>query len=177
VKRVWLGVVLSLTGAVLVVLLLAMVSHAMTGRRFYVNGGVSLPKGLYACTPVALDVPLFAGTLLQLAPTADARAIVERLAPTELRTAFWMKRLVAQAGQRVCLQDDDVLVDGVVIAARPLLKDYALPLVNGCWTLSPADVFVLGTHAQSWDARYTGPWARAAVHGTCEALWTWEGKP
>jgi type IV secretory pathway protease TraF len=175
-RRTLLGLTLSLTGAVGLVLVLAMVSHALTGRRFYYNGGVSLAPGWYACTPVAPDAALAPGALVQIVPTVEERAVVQALAPTELRTEFWMKRLVAQAGQTVCFEGDDVRLAGVVIAQRPLLRDYPLAHVEGCMVLGGDDVLVLGDHARSYDARYGGPWSRTAVRGTCEPLWTWETK-
>jgi type IV secretory pathway protease TraF len=149
----------------------------LSGRELYYNIGVSLRPGWYVCQPLLVSQSLRRGDLLQLRPSVEARQVMEHLAPHEPRTPLWMKQLAAVEGETVCLRGDTVTMQDMVIGHRPLLQRYPLAPVEGCWTLGPDDVFVLGTHPQSYDSRYTGPWARRAVQGTCRSLWTWEAQP
>jgi type IV secretory pathway protease TraF len=85
-----------------------------------------------------------------------------------------MKQLAARAHDTVCLWGDDVLINGAVVAHRVLLTTYSLPSLDGCVTLGEDEVFLLGSHAKSFDSRYTGAWDVHAIEGTCTPVWTWE---
>jgi type IV secretory pathway protease TraF len=130
---------------------------------------------LYWCQEREFHNHLRIGDFVQLVPSATQRQRVRTLAPHLPETETWMKQLVGQEGHSVCLAGDDVSVQGVVIAHRPLLARYPMLGIEGCWTLKSDEIFVLGTHAHSYDSRYGGPWTRAAVRGVCQAVWTWEG--
>lgn len=146
----------------------------LTGRKLYANVSVSLPPGLYVCQPFAAQTRVWRGEIVQLLPPPRAQTTYATLAPHEPRTAYWLKKVVANEGYAVCLHGDTVTLQGEVIAHRPLLTSMALAPVEGCWLLGPDDIFVLGEHPRSFDNRYTGPWTRDTIQGTCEPVWTWE---
>jgi type IV secretory pathway protease TraF len=170
------GVLGTLLLSLVAVLGITAVVHTVTGRRFYTNIGVSLVPGWYACTPFDPAKPIPRGTLVQLDPSPDIRHAAQRLGAEHVETPFWMKALMAQEGDAVCLQGDTVTLQGAGIAHRPLLQHYPFLALEGCWTLGRDDIFVLGTHPKSYDSRYTGPWYRSMIHGTCEAIWTREAQ-
>src|SRR5262249_55981315 len=86
----------------------------------------------------------------------------------------WMKTIVALEGDTVCLEGDDVTINGVVQAHRPLLRDYALVPVEGCVPLAPDTYFVLNEHPRSFDGRYVGVFPRTIIRTTCTALYRWK---
>jgi type IV secretory pathway protease TraF len=145
------------------------------GVRVWYNVGPSVAPGWYLCggrVPADPPVPL----LVEVHPPQGVDVLYQRLAGAPLRTEVWLKYLVTRPGQWVCAQGDALTIDGQVVATRPLAERYPLP-VEGCWLLGKDDVMVLGTHPDSFDSRYTGPWKRASLTGTCRALWTWEVGP
>jgi type IV secretory pathway protease TraF len=144
------------------------------GRRLYYNVSVSLPPGWYMCHPVATGTVLHRGDLVQFTPPQWVRDALHRIAPQQATTPLWMKQLAAMDHDTVCLWGDDVVINGAVVAHRVLLTTYPLPSLNGCVTLEKNDVFLLGSHAKSFDSRYTGAWDVQAIEGTCTPLWTWK---
>jgi len=85
-----------------------------------------------------------------------------------------MKTVRGVPGQTVCLDDDTVTIDGVLVGHRPLLVDYSLPDRTGCTTLQPREYFLMGTHPRSFDSRYVGALDRGVMTRWCAPLWTWE---
>lgn len=146
-----------------------------TGADLYLNVGVSLAPGWYLCLPVPEEGLLPLGAIVEVVPPAFAVEAVAAYFSGDV-LGHWLKQVALGPTETVCLAGEEVRVGEEVIAQRPLLQRYALPAVEGCWTLGDDEVFVLGTHPRSWDSRYVGPLPRAAVKGLCEALWTWEGK-
>ena len=145
-----------------------------TGAHLVRNVGHSVPPGLYLCHPVPAEGLLPLGALVEVDPPSAVRASVAPYLAPEAQQWFWLKHVATDQGDTVCLAGDRVTVAGELVARRPLYQRYPLPAVDGCWTLGEDEVFVVGTHPQSFDARYTGPWPRAAVHGICQALWIGE---
>lgn len=150
------------------------VEHWWTGAHLYRNIGVSLAPGWYRCLPVPAEGLLPLGALVEIAPPAFAMEGVAAALSPEVAQLPWLKYVAVVAGATVCVHGPAVVVDEVVIAERPLLPRSPLAVIDACWTLAEDDVFVLGSHARSWDSRYVGPLPRAAVKGLCQALWTWE---
>jgi conjugative transfer signal peptidase TraF len=141
-----------------------------------VNATPSAPLGLYWYTPVRHDVPLRRGELALITPPAWVRQELHRVAPQLNASLPWMKTIVAVAGDTVCLEDDRVTINGQERGQRPLLHDYALPHLNGCTVLAEERYFVMNDHPRSFDSRYVGAFARTAIHGTVQALYTWEAQ-
>lgn len=148
------------------------------GGRLYSNAGsISLPGGYYACHPLPGGAVLEPGTLVLFEAPPALRAQVRQYLGPHAVDVPWMKHVRGRSGQTVCLEDETVTVDGLVVATRPLLRDYALPAVQGCWVLASTEVFVLGTHPRSYDSRYFGSLRRDAIQATCTTLWLWETTP
>ena len=145
-----------------------------TGAYLVRNVGHSVRPGLYLCHPVPAEGLLPLGALVEVDPPSSVRAFVASYMATEAQQLFWLKHVAVEPGDTVCLAGERVYVAGELFARRPLYQRYPLPAVDGCWTLSAQEVFVVGTDPQSFDARYTGPWPRSAVMGICQALWLWE---
>lgn len=165
----YLGLSLYLVGAFVgMSLLLGAAILVYTGGQLYWNVGTSLPSGLYGCWP--LDRTLEPGQLVLLRPSVVQQALVVQVLGAKV-PALWLKHVVGRIGQTVCLDDNTVLVEDTVVATRPLLAEYALGRIEGCWTVGADTIFVLGTHARSWDSRYFGPIARAQIQGICQGLW------
>lgn len=145
-----------------------------TGAHLYRNSGHSVPPGFYLCHPVPEEGLLPLGALVEVDPPFAVRAAVAPYLAPEAQHLFWLKHIAGEPGTTVCLAGNTVAVAGDIVARRPLYQRYPLPAVEGCWTLSQQEVFVMGDHPQSFDTRYTGPWPRSAVRGICQALWIWE---
>jgi conjugative transfer signal peptidase TraF len=141
--------------------------------RVIYNGSDSAPRGFYR---VALAVDLKRGDYVvamlprEVARFAAARGYLPESVPV-------LKRIEAVAGQRVCVQDATVSVDGRPVA-RTLDRDgNARPLVawKHCRILQSGELFLLNpAHAASFDSRYFGPLDVSFVRGRAVALWTSE---
>jgi conjugative transfer signal peptidase TraF len=140
------------------------------------NTTPSAPTGWYWYTPVRRDVPLRRGQHVLIAPPAWVRQELRRVAPRLNADRPWMKTIVAVAGDTVCLEDDRVTINGQERGQRPLLRDYALPHLTGCTVLAAERYFVMNDHPRSFDSRYVGAFARTAIRGTVQALYTWEAR-
>ena len=68
----------------------------------------------------------------------------------------------------VCRFGRYVFIDGKLVARAKYLdtKHRMLPVWKGCRTLKSDEIFVLGTHRDSFDSRYFGPVDRDQVLGT-----------
>jgi conjugative transfer signal peptidase TraF len=140
------------------------------------NATPSAPIGFYWYIPVREDVPLRRGQHVLIAPPAWVHQELRRLAPQLDTDRPWMKTIVAVAGDTVCLESDTVTINGAWRGARPLLHDYPLAPLRGCTTLPEEQYFVMNDHPRSFDSRYVGAFPRAALHGTVQALYTWEAR-
>jgi conjugative transfer signal peptidase TraF len=138
------------------------------------NTTPSAPMGLYWYVPLVQDVPLRRGQLVLMTPPAWVRQELRRVAPHLDEARPWMKTIVAIAGDTVCLEGDQVTINGEERGHRPLLHDYPLHPMSGCVTLPAETYFVMNAHPRSFDSRYVGPVVRALIHGTCTPLLTWE---
>ncbi len=138
------------------------------------NTTPSAPIGFYWCTPLRDTTTLHRGDLVVLTPPPWVRDEVRAVAPGLDVTRPWMKAIVAMEGDTVCLEGDDVTINGVVQAHRPLLRDYALMPLEGCVPLAPETYFVLNEHPRSFDGRYVGVFPRTIIRRTCTALYTWK---
>ena len=137
------------------------------------NSTTSLPTGVYLCHKTTSQTSIARGALVAFAPTQAIQSELARVAP-QLQVSLLMKQVAVVAPATVCLEGQDVRVDGLVIAQRPLLDSYRLTGQEGCHTLAAGELFVLGpNNPRSYDSRYFGPLAREAVTATCTAVWTW----
>jgi type IV secretory pathway protease TraF len=107
-------------------------------------------------------------------PSAAARLAAERgYLPI---TVPVVKRIAAEAGERVCERSRVLSIDGRPVA-RALVEDSdgrPLPAWSGCDPLARGEYLLLGDGApDSYDSRYFGPVEASAILGRAIALWTW----
>jgi conjugative transfer signal peptidase TraF len=88
-----------------------------------------------------------------------------------------IKHVAAVSGQRVCVRDGMVIIDGRTVG-KVLTRDLiGRPLVAAriCRPLRAGEVFLLNADApRSLDGRYFGPLTLASIAGRLQPLWTWE---
>jgi conjugative transfer signal peptidase TraF len=79
-----------------------------------------------------------------------------------------LKPVRAIKGSFVCRFARYVFIDGKLIASAKYLdtNHRMLPVWKGCRALKSDEIFVLGTHRDSFDSRYFGPISRTQVLGT-----------
>jgi conjugative transfer signal peptidase TraF len=140
--------------------------------RLIYNGSASAPLGFYRLVP---DASITRGDLvLAHLPAPAARLAAERgYLP---RSVPVVKRVAAMAGDNVCAESGNVIINGR-IAARVLPADGAgrpLPPWQGCRTLDSDEFFLLMADIPaSFDGRYFGPVSASAIIGRLVPLWTW----
>jgi conjugative transfer signal peptidase TraF len=133
------------------------------------NASSSMPPGLYRASLAKPDI----GDIVLIEPPAGfVRLALERgyfKSPVP-----FVKEIAAAAGDTVCRHGRTISLGGVAIAQTmdADAKERPLPVWEGCHVLGKDDVFVLGSHAGSFDSRYFGPIARRAVLTRLVPLWT-----
>jgi conjugative transfer signal peptidase TraF len=133
------------------------------------NVSSSMPTGLYRAS---LAKPDIGGLVLIEPPSGFMRLALERgylAAPIP-----FVKEIAAAAGDIVCRQGRVISLGGIafVQAMDADAEGRPLPAWEGCRVLNKNEVFVLGTHAGSFDSRYFGPVPRAAIITPLVPLWT-----
>jgi conjugative transfer signal peptidase TraF len=132
------------------------------------NASPSVPIGLYWLTSRPSQTAALAVIRLSepLRILAETRGYLRK-------GALLIKPVVSDAGDTVCRQGALVTINGR-IAARARTLDAArrpLPAWSGCVRLRASDIFVLSADPDSFDSRYTGPFARADVVGFALPIW------
>jgi conjugative transfer signal peptidase TraF len=155
--------------AVVSLLALAWAALATSPPRLVYNASDSVPAGWYRIAPVG---PVAAGdlVLVRLPPDATALAAQRGYLPSSVPL---LKTVAAVTPQQVCVRGDRVLIDGWLVA-RQLRRDRqarALPAWRACRHLVGDELFLLGTHPESFDSRYFGPAPSGAVIGRAQPLW------
>jgi conjugative transfer signal peptidase TraF len=146
-----------------------------------VNLTASLPLGFYWRT----FAPLERGSYVMFCPPVGNAAISlarERHyignGNCEGRYEMLLKRIAALPGDQIDVDEDGVRVNGSLIAnSSPRAVDRlgrALPVVRLHTTLAGDNLLLMSDYTpSSFDARYFGPIARAAVRAQVKPLWTW----
>lgn len=142
---------------VLVALGLALLAASIFGPMPLVlawNTSASVPTGLY----LIVSRPRRIGDYVLVHLSAAMQVLAERRSYIGPNTPL-LKRVVAKAGDRVCRRGPDVLIPGQkrVIALGSDRGGRLLPVWHGCHRLQHGQVFILGTHQESFDSRYFGP--------------------
>ena len=139
--------------------------------RLVYNPTESAPPGWYVVHPVAqLEVGDYVIAQLphDIAVFAAKRDYLPRHVPV-------LKRIAATAGQRVCVRDGTVFIDGAAVATT-LARDgkrRSLTAWPHCRTLETGELFLLNASApSSFDSRYFGPLDVSFVRGEATLLWT-----
>lgn len=136
------------------------------------NPSDSVPRGWYRIGPAG---SLHADSIVLARLPAEAAALAAQRGylPTGIPL---LKRVGAVASQRVCVDGTAVRIDGVQIAVARSTDGLGrpLPIWQQCRLLSDGELFLLSaTNPASFDSRYFGPIAAAAVIGSAQPLWTW----
>lgn len=126
------------------------------------NRSPSVPIGLY----LVVARPVHVGDYVVTRLSGSMQALAERRSYIGPNTPL-LKRVAASEGDRVCRRGQAVLVSGqqVAIALGTDRAGKPLPLWQGCHQLQNGQVFVLGTHPESFDSRYFGPIDREQIAG------------
>ncbi|HML29823.1 MAG TPA: S26 family signal peptidase [Hyphomicrobium sp.] len=133
------------------------------------NASPSVPIGLYLIVPRPLRVGDF--VVVHLADTmqhfAEQRQYIGPDTPL-------LKRVAAMHGSLVCQHNRIVVINRrhIVIALASDRRRRPLPAWRGCYRLKKGQVFVLGSHMESFDSRYFGPLAGEQIVGPAIALLT-----
>ena len=84
----------------------------------------------------------------------------------------FIKRIAANAGDRVCADGDAICINDRTVAHRAVRDSQGrmLPRWNGCRTLSGDEIFLMGETPDSFDSRYFGPVSVADIEGVWRKL-------
>lgn len=140
-----------------------------------VNGSASEPPGLY----VASRRPAAVGERIAFRIPEPGRAYAARYLPARLRSSI-LKTVIAGAGDRVCADENRLVVNGHALApiSRQDRRGVALPRWHDCRVLRGGEFFVYsGRIANSFDSRYYGPVPATDVIGVYRPLSAFEGAP
>ena len=149
---------------------LALIAAATLGHKRPIlvwNTSASVPIGLY----ITLSRPAHIGDYVLIRLSGAMQALAERrryIAKTPL-----LKRVAAMEGDRVCRRGRMVRIAGwrSVIVLGFDREGRQLPVWQGCHRLQSGQVFVVGTHSESFDSRYFGPLHVKHVIGTAIPVW------
>jgi len=126
---------------------------APASARLVWNTSARAPAGLYVIDHREWRVGerVAIGMSEELATTLDQDGILQR-------GRLLIKRAAAGEGDRVCREGLAISINGewVVSAKSTTSAGKPLPTWQGCRTLSPDDVFLLGDTPNSYDGRYFG---------------------
>ncbi|WP_430293130.1 S26 family signal peptidase [Pseudomonas sp. B1-22] len=146
-----------------------MVLGASSPRVVY-NASDSVPTGWYHITSAG---SLAAGDLVLVQLPAHTATLAAQRGYLPAHVPL-LKTVAAISPQHVCVQGDQVLVDGLIVARR-LHRDRhgrALPAWQACRHLVGEELFLLSTsNPESFDSRYFGPVGTNAVIGRAQPLW------
>jgi conjugative transfer signal peptidase TraF len=157
------------------VVITVIASFILFGHRLIVNRTHSLPVGLYYWS----DIPIKKGSIVLFKP--DQTSGPEQLGIErgyEARGLPLLKRVVALAGDEVCVSSSGVSINGQLLPnSAPLLHDQAVrPLAMAQldhFTLGTDQAFLMGVTQTSWDSRYFGPVSVSRCSGSFVPVLTW----
>src|SRR5712691_8893897 len=145
-----------------------------SGPPLLLNLTPSVPRGLYLVTPCPT---VTRGMLVVVPPPAAVAALLVARGYLGARTPL-LKPVAAVAGDRVCVDEESVVIQGVwraPVATRDR-RGRPLPRWRGCVTLGADEVFLLSTwHAHSFDSRYFGPVGVRQLLGVAAPVVLWDG--
>ncbi|GKS77408.1 S26 family signal peptidase [Acidovorax sp. SUPP950] len=144
-------------------------------KRIVYNPSASVARGWYRIDPIEkLDLLRVGSIVLARLPDAVAAMAAQRgYLPAGVPI---LKRIGAAASQSVCVRDQVVRIDGVVVATARLHDGAHRTLTPWaqCRDLDENELFLLSdTNPASFDSRYFGPIDASAVLGIATPVWTW----
>jgi conjugative transfer signal peptidase TraF len=133
------------------------------------NASASVPVGLYLIVPK----PLRIGDFVLVRPPEAMQVLATKRKYIGPDTPL-LKRVAAMNGELVCRHQNIVSIDRrfIVIALTLDRRERVLPVWSGCYHLRKGQVFVLGTHLESFDSRYFGPLCADQIVGPAIPLLT-----
>ena len=134
------------------------------------NASYSVPIGWYRIAPTS---SASAGDLLLVRLPAEAMTLAAQRGYLPANVPL-LKTVAAVAPQKVCVQGNQVRIDGELVARRLRWdrRGRALPAWRGCRRLVGDELFLLSTiNPESFDSRYFGPVPVDAVIGQAQPLW------
>jgi conjugative transfer signal peptidase TraF len=148
----------------------AMAAPSMAPVVIY-NGSPSAPVGFYFRAPVPRGETVRRGAFVTIASVKVARDYA-RLRHFAGSRNWFIKRVAATEGARICAQGDVVSIDARNV--KRLARDRegrTLPTWTGCRQLARDEVFLLGDTPDSFDSRYWGPVRVDDLDGVWTRLW------
>jgi type IV secretory pathway protease TraF len=84
-----------------------------------------------------------------------------------------IKRIAGAPGDTVRATPEGSYVNGKLWPLSAIPGDSTYPHYPfGVYTLQPGQLWILGSHPDSYDSRFFGPVTQTLVHSTAEPLWT-----
>lgn len=150
------------------------VASPMAVRLVY-NPSDSVARGWYRIVPVAEAGALQVDdiVLARLPAAVVAFAAQRRYLSASVPI---LKRVGAVAPQAVCVQEQQLRIDGDIVATVRTHDGALRPMQawTDCRRLLDGELFLLSsTNPASFDSRYFGPVDAAAVLGVAYPVWTW----
>ncbi len=147
-RRIWLIGALALAG-----IALALASFGAARPMIIWNFTASAPVGLY----YVQDRPWKRGDWVAVRPSPDVADMLAQFGALE-QGRLLVKRVAAAAGDQVCRNGVDVVVNGAPVARarNATTSGVLLPAWEGCRILSAGEAFLLGEAEGSFDGRYFG---------------------
>jgi conjugative transfer signal peptidase TraF len=149
---------------------LATPSGSADRARLIWNASASAPVGLYR---VVHQRSYARGDLVLAKPSPSVARLAARRGYLPAGVPL-VKRIVATAGNSICVQGENIFIDGQFAAKRLSADSKGRPLPGwfGCRILRQDEVFLLmkGVRA-SFDGRYFGPTNTSQIIGRLEPLW------
>lgn len=151
---------------------LAALGFASLGRPVPIlvwNGSASAPIGLYL---VLSETRLRNGDFALVSPPAAIADLAARRGYLP-RGVPLIKQVAAMGGDDVCAWDDDLSINGDIVARRRKVdgNGRSLPRWEGCRRLLVDEILLLMPAAYSLDGRYFGPISSVHVIGRLVPLW------
>ena len=149
------------------------IAWPMVGVPLLINATNSEPLGLYRVKTHKAREYVRGMLVVFAVPAAFERLVTDR----GWMSPGWrlVKGIGAIAGDRVCVTDAAVAVNGVPIGpvAAKDTEGQRLPRYRGCEILNDNEFLPLSTHhAKSFDGRYMGPQPLTAILGEAIPVWT-----
>jgi conjugative transfer signal peptidase TraF len=132
---------------------------------------------IYNPTP-SMPIGFYTRTAREIAPGAIVTVRADTVSPSYARARGagpefqLLKRVAAASGDIVCATDQELIVNGSMVATRQR-RDNAgreLPWWSGCQTLEDDQLLLLGESETSFDGRYFGVVSAAVVDGVWRPL-------
>ncbi len=162
----------------LILLSLACITASLLGYR--VNSTPSLPEGIWKVDPIS--GPVQRGQIVSISPVHTAifqTALSRNYLSWGLCSGGFsslLKPVAAVPGDKVSVSAEGITVNGVAVPnSRATTKDsLGRPLTQvetGCYIVEPGTVWLISSHARSFDSRYFGPLPYANILGTAKPIW------